>query len=95
MLWINCFKDSPPLLERDPQGDSSMAVNLPETDEEVVAALIDTPETSAALARLFMAGATAGERAVRAPKRDLRTSPPEPALPGTPAPRSGRCSGQG
>ena len=64
MLWINCFTDSSPLLEREPQGDSSMPVNLPE-HEETLLALIDTPEASAALARLFMAGATAGERAVR------------------------------
>jgi hypothetical protein len=38
-----------------------MPLDLPETDEEVLSGLIETPEASAALARLFMAGATTGE----------------------------------
>jgi hypothetical protein len=42
----------------------SVPVDLPE-HEETLADLLATPEASAALARLFLAGAVAGERAVR------------------------------
>ena len=42
-----------------------MPVKLPPADEDVLLELLTSPEASAALARLFLAGATAGERAVR------------------------------
>jgi hypothetical protein len=64
MLWCNMFADGTALLECEPQGDASAAVKLPETDEAILAVLIGSPEISAALARLFLAGVTAGERAV-------------------------------
>lgn len=77
-LFCNLFKDSLALLERHPQGDASVPVRLtagaageatlqyllPEL-EEALAALLDCPETSAALAALFLAGVSRGERAVR------------------------------
>jgi hypothetical protein len=53
------------LLETSPQGDASYPVNLPPADAAALAALLSSPEAAAALARLFLAGATAGERAVR------------------------------
>lgn len=39
-----------------------MPLGLPETNEGVLSGQIETPEASAALARPFVAGATAGER---------------------------------
>jgi hypothetical protein len=65
LLYVNCFRDGGALLEAHPQGDAHTAVNLPDADAELLARLIDTPELSAALAKLFLAGVTAGERAVR------------------------------
>lgn len=64
MLWINLFRDSGALLEPEPQGDASVPVDLPD-HEEVLVGLIATSEASAALARLFLAGATVGERGAR------------------------------
>ncbi len=68
MLYVNLFSGGGALLEREPQGDASCPVDLPE-HEAALTELLTTPEASAALARLFLAGATAGERAVRAPRR--------------------------
>jgi len=65
MLYCNLFTDGGALLETQPQGDASIPVKLPDADTDLVARLIVSPEASAALARLFLAGVTAGERAVR------------------------------
>jgi hypothetical protein len=64
MLYCNLFSEGGALLEREPQGDASVPINLPD-HEEALADLIGSPETSEALACLFLAGVTAGERAVR------------------------------
>lgn len=64
MLYCNVFLEGGALLEREPQGDASVPVKLPGY-EEALAELIGSPETSEALARLFFAGVTAGERAAR------------------------------
>jgi hypothetical protein len=42
-----------------------MAVHLPADAEPVIAGLLTSDEVAAALARLFLAGAAADERAVR------------------------------
>jgi hypothetical protein len=63
MLWLNCFRDGDALVETEPQGDASYPLHLP--DSGILAELLTTPEVSAALARLFLAGVTAGERAAR------------------------------
>jgi hypothetical protein len=47
--------------------------------EEALPVTIDTPEASAALARLFQAGATADERAGRAAKPCFLDAPPSAA----------------
>jgi hypothetical protein len=73
MLHVNCFKDGGALLEAEPQGDAWIPVNLLAADEAVLAGLISSLEVSGALARLFLAGVTAGERAVR-----QATRPPAP-----------------
>ncbi len=65
MLYVILFADGGALLEMNPQGDASYPVTLPPEDAAVLAGLLSSPEASAALARLFLAGATAGERAVR------------------------------
>jgi hypothetical protein len=65
VLWVKCFRDGGALLMREQYGDSLAAVRLPDADEEALAGLHDTPKASAAMARLFVAGAMAGERAVR------------------------------
>jgi hypothetical protein len=65
MLFCNMFTDGGALLETSPQGDASYPVALPPADAVVLAGLLASPEASAALARLFLAGTTAGERAVR------------------------------
>ena len=65
MLWLNVFSDGGALLETVPQGDASMPVQLPAGAEGVIVGLLTSDEVAAALARLFLAGATAGERAVR------------------------------
>ena len=65
MLWLNIFADGGSLMETVPQGDASMPVQLPDETAEVIAGLLTSDEVAAALARLFLAGATAGERAVR------------------------------
>jgi hypothetical protein len=76
MLYANSFKDGGTLLEREPQGDASIPINIPAADEVVLAGLIGRPEASAALAWLFLAGATAGERAVRKAVRPAASSSP-------------------
>jgi hypothetical protein len=65
MLYCNLFADGGALLETVPQGDASMPVNVGEKTAEALAKMLTTPERSAALAQLFLAGATAGERSVR------------------------------
>jgi hypothetical protein len=65
MHYVNWFADGTALLEREPQGDANVPVSLPARHEKMLVTLIDSPETSEALAALFLAGATAGERAVR------------------------------
>ena len=65
MLYVNFFSEGGALLETVPQSDASMPVNLPEDTAAVIAGLLTSDEVAAALARLFLAGATAGERAVR------------------------------
>ena len=66
VLFVNLFSDrSGALLETSPQGDAYIAVNIPETTATVLESLLTSAEVSSALAQLFLAGATAGERAVR------------------------------
>jgi hypothetical protein len=65
MLYVNLFADGGALLELHPQGDASIPVPLPDGAAETVRELLTSERASAALARLFLAGATAGERAVR------------------------------
>lgn len=60
--------DGRALLETEPQGDASIPVDLV-GHEGALAGLLATPEVSAALARLYLAGATAGERAARTAMR--------------------------
>jgi hypothetical protein len=62
-LHVNLFRDSPALLELQPQGDARIALDLPAETAEQLLALAGTPEASAALAALFLAGVTVGERA--------------------------------
>lgn len=57
MLYLNVFSEGGALLERDPQGDASIPISLSAEQEAVLSQLIDTPEASAALARLFLSGA--------------------------------------
>ena len=64
MLFLNAFNDGGSLRETIPQGDASMPVQLPADAEAVIAGLLTSDDVAAALARLFRAGATAGERAV-------------------------------
>lgn len=65
-LYVNLFADrSSALLETTPQGEASIPVNIPAAAGSVVEALLTSEEASSALAALFLAGATAGERAVR------------------------------
>lgn len=63
MLFLNFFSEGGALLETAPQGDASMPVSLTGEDAAIVAGLLSSPEASAALARLYLAGAAAGERA--------------------------------
>jgi len=65
MLYVNLFIDGGALLETAPQGDASIPLNLADDTAQALAALLSTPERSAALAQFFLAGATEGERAAR------------------------------
>jgi hypothetical protein len=65
MLFLNFFADGGVLLETSPQGDASTPIKIPDTAAARIAGLLSSSETSVALARLFLAGVTAGERAVR------------------------------
>ncbi len=65
MLYLNQFKNEGALLETSPQGDASTPVHLPPEQADLLSKLIVSPELSAALARLFLAGVTVGERSVR------------------------------
>jgi hypothetical protein len=65
MLYVNLFADGDALLETVPQGEASIPLNLPDATVEALSALLTCDRMSAALARLFLAGCTAGERAVR------------------------------
>jgi len=49
------------LLETEPQGDATIPVELPAEIETLLTALIVSPEVSAALGRLYLAGVTTGE----------------------------------
>lgn len=64
MLYCNLFRDGGHLVESEPQGEASCVVNLPQECEQILAELL-TPEVSQALARLYLAGVVAGERAAR------------------------------
>ncbi len=64
-LYVNLFRDGSALLECQPQGDASIPVPLPENHAGELAELLATAEVSAALARLFLAGVTTGERNAR------------------------------
>lgn len=64
MLYLNLFADGGALLECEPQGDASFPIDL-SGHEHLVAELLTTPEAAAALARLYLAGVVAGERAAR------------------------------
>src|SRR5262249_7700985 len=65
LLFVNLFADGGALLETGPQGDASYPVQLPPVHAEPIRQLLTSDGASAALARLFLAGAGAGERAVR------------------------------
>jgi hypothetical protein len=65
MLFINLFADGGALLESDPQGDVSVIVKLSQEDAEALASFLVSVEASAALARLFLAGAAASTRPAR------------------------------
>jgi hypothetical protein len=65
MLFVNLFADGGALVETVPQGETSVPLNLPEETAAALAALLKCDRVSAALARLFLAGVTAGERSVR------------------------------
>jgi hypothetical protein len=56
MLFINFFADGDVLLEGQPQADAFIEVRLADDDAEAVLGMIDSPETSAAMPRLFLAG---------------------------------------
>src|SRR5947209_5375748 len=62
MLYCNFFADGGALLETAPQGDASTPVKLSEASATVIEGLLDSEQVSAALARLYLAGAHAGER---------------------------------
>jgi hypothetical protein len=52
-------------VSRRPQGDATIAVRLPDGHAETILGLLTSERVSAALARVFLIGATARERAVR------------------------------
>ena len=64
MLNVNLFADGGALLETQPQDDASIAVNVPPAEAETLTALVASAEVASALAALFLAGCTAGERSV-------------------------------
>lgn len=65
MLYVNLFRDGSALLECQPQGDASIPVHLPDNHLAELLALLNAPETSVAMAALFRAGVTVGERQSR------------------------------
>lgn len=66
-MFVNFFRNEPPLLEAEPQGEASVEIKLDERAARVLAALLalESLEVSSALAALFVAGTHAGERSVR------------------------------
>lgn len=64
-LFLNQFPNEGALVEREPQGNASTPIHLPDEQAELLSRLIVTPELSAALAKLFLAGVRVGERSVR------------------------------
>lgn len=73
MLYVNCFEDGDALLELEPQGDASIVIRLSPDQEAVLLQMIGTPEESAALARLFLAGAVLCEEVDEPPGSSLTT----------------------
>ena len=65
VLYLNLFAAGGALLETSPQGDASVAVVVHDDDAAVITNLLTSAEVSSALAQLFLAGCTAGERSVR------------------------------
>ena len=67
MTFYLCFHDGGTTIEGGPNGERSMRLTLDERADRVVSALLalDSLEVSYALARVYLAGASAGERAVR------------------------------
>lgn len=65
MLYVNLFPDSDALLETVPQGEASIPLKLSEEAAEALVEMVKCDRASAALAQLFLAGRTAGERSVR------------------------------
>lgn len=65
------------LLETQPQGDTSVPLQLPDDQAELLAGLLVSPEASAALADLYLAGVTAGERAVRGKDVSVAATAPD------------------
>jgi hypothetical protein len=67
MTFYVCFHDGDVTFEGVPDGERSIPVRLDGRAERVVSALLelDSLEVSYALARVYLGGASAGERAVR------------------------------
>lgn len=61
-LFCNLFRDGTSLLEPQAQGDATIPVALHPDHVAELEALLVSPEASAALAGLFLAGVTVGER---------------------------------
>lgn len=68
-LYVNLFTDGTALLELHPQGDAHQAIPLPAGVAGQLLQLARTPEASAALASLFLAGVQLGERQARTSTR--------------------------
>jgi hypothetical protein len=64
MLYVNFFADGGALLETAPQGDASQTVSVAPEAARMIEALLQSESVSSALAALFLAGVTAGERSV-------------------------------
>jgi len=76
MLYLNLFRSGGALVETQPNGDESVELRLPGQAGKTLAGLVELESfrISEALAALFLAGATAGERAVSAGRRSGRGS---------------------
>jgi len=85
MFFVNLFQGEGATFENAAQGDSSIPVKLDERAAKTLAALLqlESFEIAHALSAVFLAGVTAGERAVRGHAHPV-TSPPA----GQPADRS-------